>query len=113
MFKETPLLINLIENKVTIHFFHRNIAYLFFVLMIIWYYKAGKVQGSHLFTATKFIPLLITLLQVLLGILSVLTSPQIIPNHWGTFEWMAQLHQLTGMCLLLSLVWVLYLVRRK
>lgn len=113
LFKETPLLINLIENKVTIHFFHRNIAYLFFVLMIIWYYKAGKVQGSHLFTATKFIPLLITLLQVLLGILSVLTSPQIIPNHWGTFEWMAQLHQLTGMCLLLSLVWVLYLVRRK
>jgi heme a synthase len=113
LFKESPLLINFIENKITIHFFHRNIAYLFTILIIIWYYRAAKVTGSSLFTATKFIPPFITLLQVLLGIISVLTSPQIIPNNWGVFEWMAQLHQLTGMCLLLSLVWVLYLVRKK
>lgn len=113
LFKESPLLINFIENKITIHFFHRNIAYLFTILIIVWYYKAAKVTASKLFTATKFIPPFITFLQVLLGIVSVLTSPQIIPNHWGTFEWMAQLHQLTGMCLLLSLVWVLYLVRKK
>jgi heme a synthase len=113
LFKESPLLINFIENKITIHFFHRNIAYLFTILIIVWYYRAAKVTGSHLFTATRFIPLLITLLQVILGIVSVLASPQIVPNQWGTFEWMAQLHQLTGMCLLLSLVWVLYLVRKR
>ena len=112
LFKESPWFINLFENKITIHFFHRNIAYLFTLLIIIWYYKAGKETGSHLFTATRFIPPMLTLLQVLLGIVSVLTAPQIVPNHWRTFEWMAQLHQLTGMCLLLSLVWVLYLVRR-
>ena len=113
LFKESPLLINFIENKITIHFFHRNIAYLFTILIIIWYYIAARVTSSSLFTATRFIPLFITFLQVLLGIVSVLTSPQIIPNHWRTFEWMAQLHQLAGMCLLLSLVWVLYLVRKK
>jgi heme a synthase len=113
LFKESPLLLNFFENKITIHFFHRNIAYLFTILILVWYYKAAKVTASKLFTATKFIPPFITLLQVLLGIVSVLTSPQIIPNQWGTFEWMAQLHQLTGMCLLLSLVWVLYLVRKK
>lgn len=113
LFKESPLLINFIENKITIHFFHRNIAYLFTILIIIWYYRAARVTGSSLFTATRFIPTFITFLQLLLGIVSVLTSPQIIPNHWRTFEWMAQLHQLGGMCLLLSLVWVLYLVRKK
>lgn len=112
LFKESPLLINFIENKSTIHFFHRNIAYLFTILIIVWYYRAAKIKGSSLFSATRFIPPFITFLQVLLGIVSILTSPQIIPNHWGTFEWMAQLHQLTGMCLLLSLVWVLYLVRK-
>jgi heme a synthase len=112
LFKESPLLINFIENKITIHFFHRNIAYLFTILIIIWYYRAAKVTGSSLFAATKFIPPMITLLQVILGVVSVLTSPGIIPNHWGVFEWMAQLHQLSGMCLLLSLVWVLYLVRK-
>ncbi|MBX9784234.1 MAG: COX15/CtaA family protein [Chitinophagaceae bacterium] len=112
LFKESPLLINFIENKITIHFIHRNLAYLLLLLVIVWYFTTAKVKGSSLFTATRFIPLLITLLQVLLGVLSVLTSLQIIPNRWGVFEWMAQLHQLTGMCLLLSLVWVLYLVRR-
>ncbi len=113
LFKETPLLLNFIENKITIHFFHRNIAYLFTLLIIIWYYRAAGVKGSAIFSATKFIPLFITFIQVVLGILSVLTAPGIVPNKWAEFEWMAQLHQLTGMCLLLSLIWVLYLVRRK
>jgi cytochrome c oxidase assembly protein subunit 15 len=113
LFSDSPWLINFIENKITIHFFHRNIAYLFTILIIIWYYKAGKVTDSPLFTATRFIPPMLTVIQVLLGIVSVLTAPGIIPNHWATFEWMAQLHQLTGMFLLLSLVWVLYLVRKK
>jgi cytochrome c oxidase assembly protein subunit 15 len=44
----------------------------------------------------------------LLGIFSVLTSKNIIPGTWGSFEWMAQLHQLVGMLLLLSVVNILY-----
>jgi cytochrome c oxidase assembly protein subunit 15 len=36
-----------------------------------------------------------------------------VPGIWGSFEWMAQLHQLTGMLLLLSLVTILFLVRPK
>jgi cytochrome c oxidase assembly protein subunit 15 len=113
LFKENPVLINFIENKITIHFFHRGIAYLFFVLTVIWYYRSVKVTGSSLFAATRFIPLALVVLQVVLGILSVILSLKIIPNHWGMFEWMAQLHQLVGMCLLLAFVWVFYLVRAK
>jgi heme a synthase len=113
LFKESPLLINFIENKITIHFFHRLLAYLFTVLIAVWFYGAAKVQGSALFTATKFIPVVLVVLQVLLGIVSVLVSPKIIPNHWGLFEWLAQFHQLVGMCLLLSLIWVLFLVRKQ
>jgi cytochrome c oxidase assembly protein subunit 15 len=44
-----------------------------------------------------------------LGIATVLSSTQIIPNHWRLFEWMAQLHQLVGMLLLLSMVHSLFL----
>ncbi len=113
LFKETPVLINFIENKITIHFVHRNLAYLLTLLFIVWYYKAGKIKTSALLGATKFVPLLLVFLQVLLGILSVLTSLKIIPNRWGVFEWMAQLHQFVGMCLLLSMIWILYLVRRR
>jgi cytochrome c oxidase assembly protein subunit 15 len=56
----------------------------------------------------KTLPLFFVLLQVLLGIFSVLTSKNIIPGNWGNFEWMAQLHQLVGMLLLLSVVNILY-----
>lgn len=113
LFKESPWLINFIENKITIHFFHRGLAYLLSILIVIWYFRTSKVKGSDLFQATRFIPLALVLLQVILGIVSVLASTKIIPNKWGLFEWVAQLHQLVGMCLLLSFVWVLYLVRRK
>lgn len=113
LWKDSPFIINFIENKITIHFFHRTIAYVFFVLMIVWYYRSAKVQGSDLFRVTRFLPVALVLLQILLGVMSVITSPKIIPNHWGLFEWMAQLHQLAGMCLLLSLIWALFLVRRK
>jgi cytochrome c oxidase assembly protein subunit 15 len=54
------------------------------------------------------LPLYFVLLQVILGIFSVLTSKNIIPGAWGNFEWMAQLHQLVGMLLLLSVVNILY-----
>lgn len=113
LFKETPWFINFIENKITIHFVHRGLAYLLSGLIIAWYYKAAGVKGSHLFQATRFLPVFLVILQVILGIASVLTSPQIVPNRWGLFEWMAQLHQLVGMFLLLSFIWVLYLVRGK
>ncbi len=113
LLKEKPVLVNFIENKITIHFFHRGIAYLFFVLALIWYYYSIRVKGSALFTSTKFVIPALVLLQVLLGVVSVVVSPGIVPNHWGMFEWMAQLHQLAGMCLLLSLVWVLFLVRSR
>lgn len=113
LFKETPWYINLIENKITVHFFHRNLAYLLTVLIVIWYYRSIKVTGSSLFTVSRFIPVALVFLQVVLGIVSVLVSPGIIPNHWGLFEWIAQLHQLGGMFLLLSFIWALYLIRRS
>jgi cytochrome c oxidase assembly protein subunit 15 len=59
------------------------------------------------------IPLVLVVVQVLLGILSVLTSTEIVPNHWGNFEWLAQLHQLVAMFLLLSLVTMYYLFGKR
>ena len=57
--------------------------------------------------------LLLVMGQVILGISSVLTSPSIVPGKWGVFEWLAQLHQVVGMLLLLNLVAVLYLLTKK
>jgi heme a synthase len=113
LLKEEPLLLNFFENKVTIHFVHRGLAYALLILIIIYSVKVFRIQPTAaLFSQARRIPLILVMLQVILGIFSVLTSTRIIPNRWGTFEWMAQLHQITGMLLLLSLVAMLFLTRQ-
>lgn len=106
-------LLNLIDNKILIHFIHRGLAYVLLVLVILLTVRLYKTSVSSLFNKTRWWPLLLVLIQVLLGVFSVLTSIKIIPGQWGVFEWMAQLHQLVAMLLLLSLVWIVYLARTK
>ena len=113
MFSSPAGILNLIENRITIHFFHRLLAYLLFILILIWTCKAVKASGSKLFLKTRWLPFLLVTTQVILGVFSVLTSVQIVPNHWGIFEWLAQFHQLIAMFLLLSLTWMAYLIKSK
>jgi cytochrome c oxidase assembly protein subunit 15 len=113
MFSSSDGLLNLIENRITIHFIHRLLAYILLVLIVFWTWKAFKLNTSKLFSKTRWLPVLFVIIQVILGIFSVLTSIQIVPNDWGIFEWMAQLHQLVAMVLLLSLTWVVYLIKTK
>lgn len=103
----------LVNNPVTIQFIHRNLAYLIFLLIVIWSIKAVKNNKSALFNWAKWLPLLLVITQVILGIATVLTSPKKVPQHWGVFEWNAQLHQFVAMLLLLSLVLVVFVFNRK
>ena len=102
---------SLVNDPITIHFIHRNLAYGILVLILVWTFRSAKRAGSALFNRVKWLPLALVVLQVVLGITTVLTSPRKVPQKWGVFEWNAQLHQVTAMLLLLSLVWVLYLLR--
>lgn len=113
-FKNVPLLLNFIENKITIHFVHRNLAYLIFILICGLTWKMySSTTSSRLLNKFKILPFLLMVFQAILGVLSLITSPGIVPNHWGAFEWFAQLHQLTGMLFALSLVGLFYIVRRR
>ena len=98
----------LTDNPLVIHFIHRNLAYIISVLIFIWWWRARKVQGEGLFQKTRALPLLIVLLQVLLGVLTVLNA-----LHTRSFLWLGVAHQFVAMLLLLSLVWVMYIVRNK
>src|SRR5687767_4158790 len=106
-------LLNLIENRITIHFMHRLLAYILVVFILFWTWKAYLVNTSILFSKTRWLPVLLVVIQVVLGIFSVITSLRIVPNKWGIFEWMAQLHQLIAMVLLLSLTWMAYLIKAR
>lgn len=113
MFSFREGLLSLIENKITIHFIHRSLAYILFLLILFWTWKVYKIKGGSLFIKSRWLPFFLVCLQIILGIFSVITSVRIIPNHWGLFEWLAQLHQLFAMFLLLSLVWMGYLLKSK
>ncbi|MFI5186156.1 MAG: COX15/CtaA family protein [Chitinophagales bacterium] len=96
------------DNPIMVHFIHRSLAYLIFILMIAWYLKSGKIQGSPLFKKTNWLPLSITLLQIILGIFTVVYSP----DHTALL-WLGVTHQFVAMMLLVSLVFELYLLSKK
>jgi cytochrome c oxidase assembly protein subunit 15 len=113
LFSGKPFLLNFIDNRILIHFIHRGLAYILLVMILLWTTRLYTAKGSKLFTTTKWLPAGIILAQAVLGIASVISSTGIVPGRWGTFEWMAQLHQLVGMLLLLAVVWMLFIVRSK
>jgi cytochrome c oxidase assembly protein subunit 15 len=114
LFSTKPWLINFIENKITIHFIHRNLAYVIFILTMVLTVQLYRTESAgRIFNNFKAIPFLLILVQVVLGVSSLLFSPEIQPNRWGAFEWAAQLHQVTGMLFALSMVALLYVVRRR
>ncbi|HEX3025396.1 MAG TPA: COX15/CtaA family protein [Chitinophagaceae bacterium] len=101
---------DLFFNIINIHFIHRTLAYIIFMLILIWWRKTIK-HKTNSFNKTKHLPLVFVSLQIILGIFALLNSPKIVLGHFDLFEWLAQLHQLTGMLLLLSVITNFYLIK--
>ncbi len=97
---------NLIDNKITVQFIHRGFAYTLLVLVIIWTTIARKIRGSALFLRTRFLPLFLVLLQVSLGITTVLLSP-----YGNYLVWFGVIHQLVAILFLMSIIFMLYVLR--
>ncbi|MEO6838619.1 MAG: COX15/CtaA family protein, partial [Ginsengibacter sp.] len=87
-------------------FIHRGLAYTILVLVIIWWWRAKKIVGSALFSKTKFIPLILVLLQVSLGITTVVLSP-----YGNNLVWFGVAHQLVAVLFLMSIFFMLYIIR--
>ena len=100
--------LNAINNTIWIHFIHRSLAYILLLLIIVWSLHLLKLQGNPFWVRARIAPAILVFIQVLLGIFTVLSSVHIIPGVWAGFEWLAQLHQLVGMLLLLSVINILY-----
>lgn len=107
MFAQGGFFTDIFHNQITIQFIHRGLAYIIAVLVAVWWWKAAQVPANTQLHGLRYLPLLLVLLQVLLGVLTVLNSQVKIPLAYGI------LHQGVGMLLLLSLVWTLYLSRGR
>lgn len=105
-----------ISDKLSVHFVHRGLAYIIFILVIFWFATAiryAKKHGSTLLQRSSIWPLILVSLQVVLGIVTVISAPTIVFGKFGQFQSLALLHQLVAMFLLMSLVTNLYIVRKK
>ncbi len=107
MFRQGGFLADITHNHITIQFIHRGLAYLISILVAIWWWKAAQTPVYSRLHRIRYLPLLLVLLQVLLGVLTVISSQVKIPTL------LAIMHQFTGMLLLLALVWTLFLSNGK
>ncbi len=107
---------NWIDHTINVHFIHRSFAYIL-VVLILWscfkVIKLAKVHHSVFLRKSAKWPLILISIQLLLGILTVLSSIKIVNGHFGLFETLAVLHQLTAIILLLTLLFQYYLVSKK
>jgi cytochrome c oxidase assembly protein subunit 15 len=111
MFRGPSLLQALVGDRITVQFIHRTLAYTLFVMVLIWTGKAARVPATPaFFRPLRWLPLWFIGVQIVLGIGSLLTSPRIRPQHWVSFDWLAQFHQVTGLLFLLTMIGMLYLV---
>lgn len=97
---------NFIDNKIAIQFIHRGIAYIILISVFIWFFKAIKIKGTLLFNKTRIIPLVFIIVQVLLGITTVITSP-----YGNNLVWFGVAHQMVAILFLISIIFMLYIVR--
>ena len=102
---------NVVNNPILIHFIHRLFAYILLAGIVCFTVQLYRNPLSKPVGSIKNWAAALVLIQVLLGIFSLFASKGIIPGKWGWFEWLAQIHQLTGMALLLLMVKLLYLIR--
>jgi cytochrome c oxidase assembly protein subunit 15 len=112
-FPSDLLIQNFVHHPINIHFVHRMLAYIIFILIIIWHFKASRISISETFSKYKNLPLILVSLQVILGILTVLYSSKIVRNGFGLFEYFAIFHQIVAMCLVMTFIGFLYLLKAK
>lgn len=98
----------LFDHPLVVHFIHRNLAYIISILIFVWTVRTYRVADTPLFVKARWLPVLFVLLQIVLGILTVLNAVS-----GRLFVWLGVAHQFVAMLLLLSLIAMLYLVRNK
>lgn len=98
----------LTDNPLMVQFIHRSLAYIITVLIFLWFWKSRTTTSTNLFRKTRWLPIVLVLTQVLLGIFTVLNS-----LYQEYFLWLGIAHQFIAMVLLLSLVWVIFIIRKQ
>lgn len=114
MFSQQPVLKNLTDNPLALHFIHRGLAYILTILICIWFFKASKLNRPFL-NKWRWVLITLVLLQVTLGVIAVLQSVRynLYQPLKNAYVWLGVAHQFTAMCLVMVFTLLLFTVRKK
>jgi cytochrome c oxidase assembly protein subunit 15 len=98
---------NLFHDPLAIHFIHRGIAYLLTVVIIAFFMVTGKKQRFSLYNKFRVTFLMLVILQVLLGIFTVINA-----TSGKTFIWLGVLHQFSAMLLVMCSLSLFFMTRK-
>jgi len=85
-----------------------GLAYLLVVLTAAWWFKSTAIKNNRLFSRLRMSVLILVLLQVVLGILTVLNA-----TYTNRLVILGVSHQLIGILLLMVIVTLVFIVRKK
>lgn len=102
----SPWLHNIVNNKLTVHFIHRGIAYILLAFIICFYFASRHYNANNLFRKSRRSLLILTLVQIILGILTVTNATSL-----TALVWFGVLHQFTAMLIVVNFVYLLFLLR--
>lgn len=103
-----------INERLNIQFIHRTLAYILLLLLAFAAFELRKLTqlNKNLVLLKKSLiwPVVFVVIQIVLGVFAVLTSVTIVKGHFGTYELIAELHQIVALFLLLSLIYIYYII---
>jgi cytochrome c oxidase assembly protein subunit 15 len=94
------------DDPITVQFIHRGLAYLIALMILIWWSRALRSVATPVFRKTRLLPPVFVMVQVILGIFTVLYAPD-----KQALLWLGVAHQFVAMLLLLSMVWTLRIMK--
>ncbi len=102
----SPWTQNLVNNSLAVHFIHRGLAYLLFLLVLMFYVKTRNISAIPTFKRLRAAVAILISIQVLLGIFALLYA-----TSSSLFVWLGVMHQFTAMLLVMCMTGLLYVVR--
>lgn len=108
MMEMHPASSNFFNNPLMVHFMHRGLAYLIFILALVFFFKSKNLPANAPFAKYRRVFIVLVLCQVLLGIVTVLNAAQ--PKALVV---LGVMHQLLAILVVMALTTLLFLVTKK
>lgn len=96
----------IVNDPLLVHFIHRGLAYIFLILIIVYFIKTARYCKNRSFALYRFLFVFFVFAQVVLGIGSLINATN---QH---FIWMAASHQFIAMMIVIAFVTNVFLVRK-